>query len=549
MTKIISILLSIITAFSGLVMIDVEEIFSASSYIENIDDTDISLLDKNTGYIKNTVLVIFEEDASTFDKIGVLSKTDGVTVGSLREFNLYILRTDNKNYDELVSFCEELTSLEDVALASICPAKKLTEQYTPDDPFKDEFSYRNGDWDDQNPGGNNWHLEATDVRSAWGYSSQFENINIGVVDGGFDTEHEELAGKIVFPTAREKRRNRPNNHGTHVAGIIAAKADNGVGVSGICQNSTLTCVDWSPSTNQLWIADLAVLRALSRVVKAGAKVINFSVGNSSSMGDKNYEYPAFIPNLDAMLYSYAMGSLLNKGYDFVVVQSAGNGNGDGNAVDATQNGLFCPITKKNAFLPFRNVDIEDVLSRIIVVGSAELTKNGYVQSSSSNVGDRVDICAPGVEVYSTTNDNSYLSKSGTSMAAPVVTGVASLVWSLDSTLTGDEVKKIVCENTKDTVLPSDERFFDFLDYQAYPMVNAKLAVEATLRQKGNVSDVTFTADANEEIIFENESGEQFIFEADSSGQLQCVLKNGTYTVKTKNTVTEITVNGNCEISL
>ncbi len=536
MAKIISLLLSVITVFSSFIYVDADEILSPSFFIENIDESDISSLGKNVGYIKNTALVFFDENATFFDKIGFLLKTDGSLLGFIDELDLCVIKTENKNYNELNSFCKDLTNYDSVALATICPAKKLENQYTPTDPFMDENSYGTNDWDDENPQGNNWHIEAIDARSAWGYKNLFSHIEIGVVDGGFDTEHEELKGKILFPTKRAERRNRPNHHGTHVAGIIAAEQDNGVGISGICSSSTLICVDWSPSTNQLWIADLAVLQALGEVVKKGAKVINFSVGNSSSMGDNNYKFPSIVPDIDSILYSYAFGSLLNKGYDFVVVQSAGNGNGNSYAVDASQNGLFASIRKERAFLPFNNVSVEDVLNRIIIVGSAEKTEAGYVQTSSSNIGDRVDICAPGYNIYSCTKDNTYLTKSGTSMAAPVVTGVASLVWSVNPALTGKEVKEIVCSNTKDVVLPAEERHYDFLNYKSYPLVNAKLAVEATLREMDGFCDVTFETTPKTEVVFENENQQQFIFESNSDGVVNCVLKAGTYTVDSIQTI-------------
>lgn len=538
MNRILSLILSIITALSGFVFAIPEDGFF--SYNEQIEDCDISQLSENSGYVKNTMLVIFEEDASLLDKLSVFSKS-GALSGVIKDLDLYVITTDNMSYTELNALCDKVSLMDNVAIACICPAKKLSEQYTPDDPFNDENGYWNSDWDDENPDGNNWHIEATDTRSAWGYKSLFTHINIGVVDGGFDTEHEELKGKIAFPTNREERKNRPNHHGTHVAGIIAAEQDNSVGLSGICSDSTLICVDWSPSTNQLWIPDLEVLQALRRVVKAGAKVINFSVGNSSSMGDNNYEFPSIVPDLDGMLYSYSMGSLLQKGYDFVVVQSAGNGNGEGYAVDASQNGLFCSITKKNAFLPFSDVDINDVLDRVIIVGSAGLTKDGYMQSSSSNTGDRVDICAPGIDVFSCTKDNTYLRKSGTSMAAPVVTGIASLVWCVNPELTGAEVKSIICKNTKGEVLPAEERHYDFLNYKTYPLVNAKLAVEASLKATGDFYDVSINTGKKEEVTFTNENGDEFIFETTSDGSLTCVLQKGKYILQTTDGIEEIVV--------
>lgn len=548
MNKIISVILSLITAFCSFAGISAENFFDIS-YLENITENDVEKFSSDAGFVKNTVLLFFEEDTNSFEKISSLLKVDGIAVGALKEMNLYVIKTGNKSFDELNSMCEELTAEENIALASVCPAKKLSEQYTPNDPFNDENDYWNYDWDDENPEGNNWHIEATDTRSAWGYKEYFSHINIGVVDGGFDTEHEELSGKIIFPTKRAGRRNRPNHHGTHVAGIISARQDNNTGISGICDNSTLVCVDWSPSTNQLWIADLAVLQALREVVKGGAKVINFSVGSSSSIPEEKYKNPEIVKDIDGILYSYSMGKLLGDGYDFLVVQSAGNGNDEAYAVDATQNGLFCSINEKNAFLPFKNVEVQDLFDRIIIVGSAGVTNGAYMQSSSSNVGSRVDVCAPGIEVFSCTKDDTYGRKSGTSMAAPVVTGIASLVWSANTELTAPEVKEIVCGKYEAEVLPSDERKFENLDYMAYPMVNAKLSVEEALRKKGNFNDISVVTDGKKEITFENEKGQQFVFETNSDGTFNCVLENGNYTLKTENITKEITVSENMLIEI
>ncbi len=544
MNKIISIILSLITTFSGLFMVPVQEI---PSYIDKIEEESIYQITENAGFIKDTILVIFKEDASAFDKLSVIAKADGMYAGKISDFNMYIIRTKLDGLEDADKLCKNLTSLDSVLLASICPVKKLEEQYTPDDPFNDENGYWSSDWDDEKPDGNNWHIEAIDARGAWGYSSLLSHINLGVIDGGFDTDHEELADKITFPSKREGRRNRPNHHGTHVAGIIAAEQDNGVGISGICPDSTLICTDWSPSDGQLWIGDLEILNGFKKVVKAGAKVINFSVGSSGSIAGDSYKYPSIVTNFDALLYSYAMGNLLSKGYDFVVVQSAGNGNDEGYAVEAEQNGIFSCITEKNAFLPFRNIEAKDLLDRIVIVGSAELSDSGYVQASSSNVGDRVDICAPGGDIFSCTKDDTYLRKSGTSMAAPVVTGVAGLVWSANESLTGAEVKEIVCKNTRDLVPPSNEKHFDFLGYQTYPMVNAKMAVEAALLMKDGYCNVFVTTGSKEEVTFTNENGNEFIFETNYSGSLSCVLKEGNYEVKTENTVKNVTVNENEDI--
>ena len=544
MKAVFSFIMAVFTALSSfgpeMSFATVEELFTDAlslavqriGFLDEIGDDDIGFVDESAGYVKNTVLIFFDEDAGFFSRLDALRESGGITVGSMPDMELCVVQTAPTDLDGLMALCDKLNSHVAVAMAAISPAHRLENQYTPDDPFTSYYWYEEH-WNESSPYGNNWWLEAIDARSAWGYSSLYEHIDIGVVDGGFDTAHEDLDGKIVFPNSKEASRNRPNSHGTHVAGIIAAESDNGVGVSGICQDSTLICVDWTPSDGQLWIPDLAVLYGFTKVVKAGAKVVNFSVGISSSIGENSKKIPFIVNNFDALLYSYAMGSLISKGYDFLFVQSAGNGNDGGYAVNASQNGLFCSFKEGNVFLPFAGVSKQDLLDRVIIVGSAAVDGQKYVQSSTSNVGDVVDICAPGVMVYSCTTENYYTTKSGTSMAAPVVTGVASLVWAINPDLTASEVKRIVCENTVDTVEPSSERYFEDIGYRAYPMVNAKLAVEKAILQKGGAYTVSFSGYADEEVVFTNTDGEEFIFETDISGELGCVLPEGEYSVASR----------------
>lgn len=560
MSDLFKIIIAVITAFSGLgshiSFAAFEELFtdslslvvSRSDFLEETDSSSITVVEESYGYVQDTVLLFFAEDAGFFKKLNALHETGGVTVGSLPEMNLCVIKTPHMSFDELNAYCEKMMEHDAVALATICPAHRLEEQYTPNDPFT-EYDWYTEEWNEGSPYGNNWWLEAIDARGAWGYDSLYEQIDIGVVDGGFELDHDELKGKISFPSRSEESRNRPNSHGTHVAGIISAKSDNGVGVSGICQDAELICVDWTPSDGQLWIPDAAVLFGFGKVVKAGAKVVNLSVGISNSILSGDSEFLSIVNSFDAMIYSYSMGSLLSKGYDFVVVQSAGNGNEDGYAVSASQNGLFCGIRDYGAFLPFIGISKQDLLDRIIIVGSAGVEAGGYVQSNSSNVGHTVDICAPGVMVYSSVTDNGYSTKSGTSMAAPMVTGVASLVWSVNPSLTAPEVKKLVCENTKDFAEPAHDKYFPDAGHRRYPMVNAKLAVEAALVQKGNVAAVVFSGYSKEAVTFTDDSGTEFVFETNEQGELTCVLPFGNYSVVSQGIDKNIEINENINITV
>jgi serine protease len=152
-----------------------------------------------------------------------------------------------------------------------------------------------------------------------------------------------------------------------------------------------------------------------------------------------------------------MASLLSKGYDFLVVQSAGNGNALGAPIDSTNNGHFTAITENNIYTGKHGIAKEEILERILVVSAASNGLNGkYYLSGYSNVGRYVSISAPGSEVFSCGDPwlNEYMYMSGTSMSAPCVTGVAGLVWSVNPDFTGRQVREIIVTSTDSIVLTS-----------------------------------------------------------------------------------------------
>ncbi len=547
LNKIVSFALSLIMSFFGLgaeasaeglkaVFNNAYSLVSErSDFLAEISQSDFSLFSENSGYVKNMALIFFEDDASFFERIDALRSIDGVAVGSLPEANLCVISTLDKNLEQLNTLCEKAQEHEAVAIASICPVGKYEEQYTPNDPFQDTFIPNI--WDESNPDGYNWWLEAIEARSAWGYSSYFNHINIGVIDSGFDLDNGDLQGKIVFPSAMTESRNEIKSHGTHVAGILAAKGDNGKGICGIVQNATLICQNWDNS----WLTSVAIFFCFGTAVKAGSKVINMSLGSSGALNPDEWYWMNWLNDMEGMLYSYYMGSLIKSGYDFVVVQAAGNGNGGGEPIDSGQNGCFCCVNEGTAIAPI-GLDKQEILDRIIIVGSCYYEKGKYIQADSSNVGKGVDISAPGVNIlsaYATKDDTqSYATMSGTSMACPVVAGVAALVWSVNPNFSGSEVKKIVCENTKHTAEPYEYyKFEEYLDLMNYPVVNAKMAVEAALKQSFEMLSVEVETSPRAQVEFKNnETGDEFVFEADSLGKLTCLLEKGNYQITVNSVV-------------
>lgn len=142
------------------------------------------------------------------------------------------------------------------------------------------------------------------------------------------------------------------------------------------------------------------------------------------------------------------------------------------------NGSFCGITEETQLGNGYNVTIEQIMAHKVVVGAVQnLGNNTFQTASYSNYGKYVDVVAPGSSIYSARPDDTYGLGSGTSMAAPHVTGALAYIWSLNPDLTGTEVKNIMLDNTSIQVK----------DYSAsnsgvdsYPMVDLYLASKAVV---------------------------------------------------------------------
>lgn len=473
-----------------------EELSDENDTFYEPEKESITVVDEKTAFINDAITVFFTDEASDEEKRDVIESVGGEIVGEADFLNQYEVKIKHSELEEITSLCDELMANENVEFATCTPMTDVQPNSIPDDPWT---GYP--DWDDDvlnswyRP--SNWWIKAIDADKAWDYQDKMSHIKIGLVDSGFDTEHEELKGKITFPSKFFEKHNAPDDHGTHVAGIIAAERDNGIGISGLVKDCELVCVDWhaQKEQKQYWISDLRIMSGFISVVRAGAKVVNFSLGSSSTIANGTVDRFRIIKDIEAQYTSYVVAKLIQAGYDFICCQSAGNGvdmkDGSSYAVDASNNGFFCTVTQKNAVKFVIGVKPQDILDRIIIVSSAQFNGyNTYVHSSFSNGGEQVSISAPGSYIYSLdykedTVESDYGYKSGTSMAAPVVTGVAALVWSINPDFTSAQVKHFVCdtENTKYTV--EDNTDETHLPTGSIPMVNAQLAVEAALKAIGD----------------------------------------------------------------
>lgn len=205
------------------------------------------------------------------------------------------------------------------------------------------------------------------------------------------------------------------SHGTHVAGIIAAARGNAIGMDGVAENVRIMSVRTVPDGDE---RDKDVANAILYAVDNGAKVINMSFG-------KGYSPEKGVVD---RAVKYAMKK------DVLLVHAAGN---DGKENFQTNNFPNDRFEKKGLFGP-KNA------KNWIEVGALNWEGGENLPASFSNYSaENVDVFAPGVDIYSTLPGSEYGDNQGTSMAAPMVSGVAAMVRSYFPDLSAVQVKEII----------------------------------------------------------------------------------------------------------
>lgn len=222
--------------------------------------------------------------------------------------------------------------------------------------------------------------DTVDSYAAWGVTTG-KGVTVAVIDTGVKANHEDLPNlrRVEVTNGKESLGlEDATGHGTHVAGIIGAAMGNGKGGAGIAPGATILSLRVVNAAG--YIYDSALIAALRTAVKNGAQIVNISIGGTA--------------------YNAVFQKVINEAAEAGVTVVAAMGN------DGT-NCLNYPAGYDN----------------VIGVVSVDRTNN---RASGSSYGTWGDVAAPGAAVWSTTYNGSYGPKSGTSMASPVVAGVAAL---------------------------------------------------------------------------------------------------------------------------
>ena len=289
------------------------------------------------------------------------------------------------------------------------------------------------------------YIEQIGVQLEYGYNISFDPRSI------VGDDYEDLDNRFY---GNSDVKGPDYDHGTHVAGIIAANRDNNIGAIGITQVE-LMIIRAVPNGDE---RDKDVANAIRYAVDNGADVINMSFGKSYS--------PELFYVQQAIEYA-AQNEVL-------MVHAAGN---DGANIDSVAN-YPSPIFSDGSSSPY-----------LITVGASGWQGVNELAASFSNYGaSTVDLFAPGVDIYSTMPNQEYELSNGTSMAAPVVSGVFALLMQYFPEYSPLEIKEIIVSSVVKTdeqiMLPGQSLEAQYVPFDSLSkhggIVNAYRAVREAL---------------------------------------------------------------------
>lgn len=337
---------------------------------------------------ENELIIKFKEDANSTEST---SSYSGLEAGPQEIDGLTrLVKLEEADLDGLIESLEKNPRIEYVEKNYIYRQASI-----PNDPY---YPYL-------------WHLDKVRAKDAWSLLEEEheEEVVVAVIDSGIDYYHPDLVNRIVPGGYNFFNNSRDfydySGHGSFVAGIIAAEANNNYGITGLAGEANIKLLPLSVFDYRGESTVYDIVRAIDYSIEKGVDVINLSLGGPS--------------------YSYAFKDAIERALraDIVVVAAAGNEALKGNSI-------FYPAS------------YDGVLS----VGASNRNNE---RATFSNYNEFLDLVAPGEDIFSTYPSSSFSSGSGSSYAGPMVSATAALLKSLNPELSVDDIRDILTETAED----------------------------------------------------------------------------------------------------
>ena len=380
-------------------------------------------------YSKNQVIVTFDSDLSNKKIDSILDRNDGSREDMTKVSDQKIV----------LAKIDKDSSLGE-AMEKIGEEKKVKH-------VQPNYVYRLDETDPFTQPGNRkyqYHLSMIKTMDAWKKveASKKQSAKVAVLDTGVDKNHEDLKNvvkkyKMVVAGELRDGSEDTNTHGTHVTGIIGAEYGNGKGGAGIASGTKNDLSDisvYGVSEDGQTLLSFDIVAGIRDAVKNGAKVINMSFGS---------EYR------DRLLESVIKEAYYDNGVIFVT--AAGNEMTDSYSHPSDMNE---------------------------VISVCNCDEKGY-RAYDTSYGMEKDITAPGTSIPSTVPFDGYSKYSGTSMSAPVVSGVCALMLDVEPQLTPAQVRNIICGSAVKQPKGASDNYYQN-NQLGYGMVDAAAAVEGAL---------------------------------------------------------------------
>ncbi len=358
------------------------------------------------------------------DFIKSINNTDGKDLRTILRNIIIVKKTNGENNETSPNELEQyiLDKIKDIKEINVIDEPKIIEIIKPiqKTPVKRDFQLgeikENNNQLVNDPGYRyEWDISYTEADKAWALVKQKREVKVAVLDTGVDYTHPDLKDRVLKDKGynfvdNDSETMDDNGHGTHVSGIIAASANNNIGVSGITGtlNIKILPVKVLDENGEGEVSD--IVKGIKYAVDNGADIINLSFGTNS----KSKEIKEAI--------NYAKG----KGV-FVVAAAGNDGESDDNSSPASDGAFAVAAMDYN-----------------------------YKTADFSDYGSCVKISAPGEEILSTV-PGGYEAWDGTSMAAPIVSGIAAMAKAEDPNLSPSQIEDVLDSTAKDIMIKGKDQ--------------------------------------------------------------------------------------------